>query len=108
MNTDGELFYHRATDAMFTIPNFVDENLVQRCGEELLPVNEHEMQARLKILKKAFNITIFSLLEGWQANTQKAKILEKDMIIQGFCKVHYMMEVFIGRLQEVEVQGMSW
>lgn len=53
MDADGEIFFHRASDAMFSIPNFVDQELIERCGTEPAPAGEHELHARLKVLKRA-------------------------------------------------------
>lgn len=38
---------------MFSVPNFVDLDHIDRCGKELTPADEHELLARLKVLKKA-------------------------------------------------------
>ncbi|KAH8120556.1 RNB-domain-containing protein [Phellopilus nigrolimitatus] len=53
MNIHGEVFKHRASDVMFAVPNFVDAFLAKRCGNESVHENEHELAARLKVLKRA-------------------------------------------------------
>ncbi|KAI5124454.1 hypothetical protein M0805_008338 [Coniferiporia weirii] len=53
LNTDGEMFLHRASDVMFAVPNFIDAFLVNRCGSGLQHTTPNELAARLRILKLA-------------------------------------------------------
>lgn len=51
--TSGEVLFIRASDIMFMIPRFIDADLSDRCGEIEEHQSEHELAARLKVLKRA-------------------------------------------------------
>lgn len=44
---------HRASDVMFAVPNIVDTYLIERCGKETMHTDEHQLAARLRVLKAA-------------------------------------------------------
>ncbi|KAL5518631.1 MSU1 [Sanghuangporus vaninii] len=53
INTRGEVFVHRSTDVMFAVPNFVDNFLVERCGTSETHEDDHQLAARLRVLRAA-------------------------------------------------------
>ncbi|TFY67696.1 hypothetical protein EVJ58_g1450 [Rhodofomes roseus] len=55
----GELWPHRHSDVMFYIPDFVDRDLVSRCGtKQASSLSEHEIAARVTVLKRLRNFEI--------------------------------------------------
>ncbi|KZT73612.1 RNB-domain-containing protein [Daedalea quercina L-15889] len=57
----GELWPHQESDVMFYVPDFVDRDLVTRCGiGHANSLKESEIAARVKVLKKLRNIEIAS------------------------------------------------
>lgn len=47
----GETWATLPEDVLFTVPNFVDIATITRCGLEMLARDEHQMAARVKVLK---------------------------------------------------------
>ncbi|TDL28826.1 RNB-domain-containing protein, partial [Rickenella mellea] len=50
--TTGEIWHHRDADIMFSIPGFIDHDLLLRCGKDELAVEQSAIAARLQVLKK--------------------------------------------------------
>ncbi|KAI0956080.1 hypothetical protein AcV7_006584 [Taiwanofungus camphoratus] len=48
----GEIWPHAEADVMFAVASFTPLDLTSRCGIEPIPVNEHEIAARVQVLKQ--------------------------------------------------------
>ena len=55
LTTTGEYWKHKATDVMFSVPDFVDASMVERCGRTVFHASDGELAARLKVLNRARN-----------------------------------------------------
>lgn len=53
INTRGEIFIHRSSDVMFAVPNFVETSLIERCGVSETHEDEHQLAARIRVLRTA-------------------------------------------------------
>ncbi|KAL5495604.1 MSU1 [Sanghuangporus weigelae] len=53
ISTRGEVFVNRSSDVMFAVPNFVDNFLVERCGTSETHEDDHQLAARLRVLRAA-------------------------------------------------------
>ncbi|KDQ59346.1 hypothetical protein JAAARDRAFT_127637 [Jaapia argillacea MUCL 33604] len=51
LTSTGELWEHKPSDIMFTIPNFVERDLPRRCGQEEFATSPIQLQARARIIR---------------------------------------------------------
>ncbi|CAL1716462.1 unnamed protein product [Somion occarium] len=52
LTNTGEVIDHFAEDVHFSIPDYVDKDLITRCTIEFIAENEHQIAARVRALKK--------------------------------------------------------
>ncbi|KAG6845470.1 hypothetical protein H0H87_008830 [Tephrocybe sp. NHM501043] len=50
--SNGEVWFPGRQDILYTVPNFVPTDLIERCGDGRSPLNATEMNARIEVLRR--------------------------------------------------------
>lgn len=75
--SSGEIWEHKADDCVFCIPKFVSSTLLTRCGTEEAPLNDHELAARVKVLKQIRDLERAAETEYNEISSHLQKVYHK-------------------------------